>query len=1175
MNKIISILGMWLCTLATFAQLNTTDDWDLPDNPGLVTKTITVAANTSVMGTAEVTTATIFGTGIYPVGSSLSLTATANTGYKFVNWTVGDNVVSTNASFTYVMPDNNVTVTANFSPKQYVVKFLDYDGKEISSSTLDYGATIVTPDNPEREGYSFSGWDKVVAATVPANDVTYTAQYAKNSYNVVYTVDGTNFYSTTALYGAAVPTPVTNPTKTGYTFDGWNPEVATTMPASDVTYEATWKANTYTVTFDPKNGEEPTVYKLDYGTEIKAPNDPTYTGHTFTGWTPDVAATVPAENVTYSANWTVNSYTVTFDVDGVTSKVSVEYGATIQTPANPEKEGYTFKGWSPEIPSSMPAADATYTAQFEVNQYLVTFVADNKTIYSKKQNYGSDITAPTAPTVSGFNFVGWSPAVDATVPAHDVTYTAQYGTGEFNVSFIVDGVVYSSTTMNYGEQIVVPSTNPTKTGYTFAGWENYVEGSTVPANDVSYNATWTINSYKVTFDVDGATTVYTLDYGTAITAPADPEKTGYTFTGWTPTVAETVPANDVTYTATWKVNKYNVTFVNEGNVYSTSIAEYGTKISLPEANPTKEGYTFAGWENYTEDMSVPANDVTFNATWTVNKYTVEFISDGVSVSSATLDYGTTITVPAAPEKTGYTFTGWTPTVAETVPASNVTYTASFKVNQYNVTFVVDGATVKSEKLDYGTEITAPTDPVKDGFVFAGWDPQVETVPANDITFTATWNDGKFSKISVADGEGYTVSAGQVVNTENFTISVSTESDPMTSVINDGTINADNVVLNLTIPNNEWKFVKFPCDVPVSELKNSEAGTTWQIRKYDAAARANVDLDNVWVTMTNDDVISAEEGVIIQSRRDDADVKTSTFTFTTSDADAIAKILNGQDATISVKANESTYASNSGWNLVGNPYMSYFDIDYASLDGSPITVWENNTFRAYTPGLDSYKLEPLQAFFVQTSQDASIVCSKEGRVGNADIYVSGIAPRKAPSFSNAYIYDISITDGENTDYTRLIISDDYSMAYEIGLDASKFMSLSSNVPQIYSTDGDTDYAINVRPVDNYKVNLSTYFNKSGRFTISVENASTDFALIDRETNELIVLGFEETNYTFNADYGTVKDRFYLNFDVYDAYGIDDAKAEKSAKEIYTIQGVKVSEATRPGIYIVNGKKYVVK
>ena len=149
----------------------------------------------------------------------------------------------------------------------------------------------------------------------------------------------------------------------------------------------------------------------------------TRTGYTFTGWSPSVPSTVPAGNVTYTAQWKVNQYMVTFNANGGTGgkTVTQHYGTALSAPTV-TRTGYTFTGWSPSVPSTVPAGNVTYTAQWKANQYAVTFNANGgtggKTV---TQNYGTALSAPTV-TRTGYTFTGWSPSVPSTVPAGNVTY---------------------------------------------------------------------------------------------------------------------------------------------------------------------------------------------------------------------------------------------------------------------------------------------------------------------------------------------------------------------------------------------------------------------------------------------------------------------------------------------------------------------------------------------------------------------------------------------------------------------------------------------------------------------------------------------------------------------------------------------------------------------------------
>ena len=195
------------------------------------------------------------------------------------------------------------------------------------------------------------------------------------------------------------------------------------------------------------------------------------------------------------------------------------------------------------------------------------------------------------------------------------------------------------------------------------------------------------------------------------------------------------------------IGAYTVTFQSEGGSEVASQIRANTPADQP-ADPTKEGYTFIGWYNGESEWNfeTPVTaDLTLTAKWQINRYTITFDTAGGSeVPSITQDYGTAITPPAAPTRTGYTFAGWDKTIPTTMPAGNMTITAQWQVNQYTITFKPEnGGQDIVIKQDYGTAITAPANPTKTGYTFAGWDKTIpSTMPAGDMTITARWTENR-------------------------------------------------------------------------------------------------------------------------------------------------------------------------------------------------------------------------------------------------------------------------------------------------------------------------------------------------------------------------------------------------------------------------------------------------
>ena len=210
---------------------------------------------------------------------------------------------------------------------------------------------------------------------------------------------------------------------------------------------------------------------------------------------------------------------------------------------------------------------------------------------------------------------------------------------EYTLTYEVDGETFTTYTLKEGDSIT-PIVPPTKEGYTFSGWSEIPE--TMPASDVTITGTFTVNKYKLTYMVDGEEYKSSVvDYGTAITPEEALVKEGYTFSGWSE-IPETMPANDVTITGTFTANKYILTYTVDGEEYRSAELEYGSTIT-PEVAPTKEGYTFSGWSEIPSTM--PANDVTITGTFSVNKYTITYMVDNDLLTTEEVEYGSTIAPP--------------------------------------------------------------------------------------------------------------------------------------------------------------------------------------------------------------------------------------------------------------------------------------------------------------------------------------------------------------------------------------------------------------------------------------------------------------------------------------------------------------------------------------------------
>lgn len=262
--------------------------------------------------------------------------------------------------------------------------------------------------------------------------------------------------------------------------------------------------------------------------------------------------------------------------------------------------------------------------------------------------------------------------VDGKIYYNGAVVKLNSGEGTFNLIYMVDNEVYKTYTLAYNE-VITPEPAPTKEGYTFSGWSEIPER--MPAKDVTVTGTFTVNTYKLTYMVDGEVhATYNIEYGKTITAEAEPKKEGYTFSGWSE-IPETMPAKDVTITGSFIVNMYKLTYYVDGEVYKTCEIEYSATIT-PEAAPEKEGYTFTEWKGLPETM--PAKDVDVTAVYYVNTYMLTYMVDGEVYATYNIEYGKAITAETEPKKEGYTFSGWSE-IPETMPAHDVTVEGSFTI----------------------------------------------------------------------------------------------------------------------------------------------------------------------------------------------------------------------------------------------------------------------------------------------------------------------------------------------------------------------------------------------------------------------------------------------------------------------------------------------------------------
>jgi len=784
-------------------------------------------------------------------GASVTVTATANTGYIFTGWYEGTTKVSDNAAYTFTMPAAARTLTAKFIADQHVLIYSS-DGRGITSGTtisgglVDYGASV-TVMATANTGYTFDGWyegaNKVSAEatyTFTMPDATYTlyARFNANRYTLAYTneavsggatagtLTGTLQNGSTADYGTSVT--LTATAYEGYTFDGWYAGAEKVSAAAIYTFTLTgdttlvgkFTVNRYALSCASENETKGTVTSTAGQDGTAAYNTPVTvtatanTGYTFAGWYEGTnkvsdeavyAFAMPAAPRTLIARFTVNQYALTYASDDnakgtVTSATAsgsaVNYGTSVTVTAA-ANEGHTFAGWyegenkvsdNAAYTFAMPAAARTLTAHFTVNQYTLTYSSEdtNKGTVASETASGSAVSYGTSVTVTamaneGHTFAGWyegankvsdNAACTFTVTA-DRTLVAKFTINQYTLTYTseddakgtVAGTATSGNTANYGTPVALTAT--ANTGYTFDGWyagdakvsDNAAYAFTV-TDDVTLVARFTVNQYVLTYasenDAKGTVTSAAASgdpvaYGASVTVTAEANE-GYTFEGWyegankvseTAAYAFTMPAAARTLTARFTVNSYALTYASEdngkgtvmGTAASGNTVNYGAAVALTAQ--AREGYDFDGWYEGEVRVSteaayafaMPAAARTLTARFTAQPRTVCFYDGTDLIDEQTVDYGTRVNAPA-PAKANYNFVGWYEDRTYDTLFDNRAITANINlyarweqtVIYYDVTFLDwdDTQIGATQSVEQGKAAILPANPTRTGYDFAAW-----------------------------------------------------------------------------------------------------------------------------------------------------------------------------------------------------------------------------------------------------------------------------------------------------------------------------------------------------------------------------------------------------------------------------------------------------------------------
>ena len=642
----------------------------------------------------------------YAVDVPLPANGFTRTGYTFTGWKLGDQDFADKAVVENLATSGEVTLVAQWTANSYTIKF-DANGgvgtMDNQPMTYDVAANL-TANTFTREGYVFAGWkldtqdfaDKAsVKNLTPAvnGEVTLKAQWTPNTYVVKFDANGGTgtMDNQPMTYDVASDLTANAFTREGYTFTGWklddqsfadkaSVKNLTSAVNGEVTLQAQWSANNYTIVYNANGAEgtmpnQPMVYDTD---PVALYNNAfTRTGYTFKGWATSADGNVVYANAAAVKNlaasgefnlyavWSVNHYHIRFVENGGTGTPmddidNVAYDAEVVIPANEyTRTGYTFTGWNTK-------ADGTGTAYAVGDKVTKLAALDNLLV---------------------FLYAQWTPN----------NYTIIYnGNGATDGSMSNQPMVYDASAVK------LYANGFTRTGYVFAGWSTTADGNveyadsesvqnltSVPGGEFNLYAVWSANSYTISYDANGAEgemddTDATYDVEVKLTEN-EFSLTGYTFMGWALTEDGDVEFEDgdsvmnltsdvdgaVTLYAIWAPNHFTVVFDangGEGEMDDLPMI-YDAEDEIPTTEDyARDGYFFIGWA---EDAEQPYPDyvrgqkimnlateegavVTLYAVWQEGAYISVFAEDnGEAVADANyIMSGNDVAVTITPDE-GY------------------------------------------------------------------------------------------------------------------------------------------------------------------------------------------------------------------------------------------------------------------------------------------------------------------------------------------------------------------------------------------------------------------------------------------------------------------------------------------------------------------------------------------
>ena len=740
---------------------------------------------------------------------------------------------------------------------KHTVTFKDWNGTVLKTQSVYHTGAATAPANPTRAGYTFTGWDK--AFTNVTADLVVTAQYSANTYTVTFKDwNGTVLKTQQVQYGGAATAPA-NPTRTGYTFTGW--DKAFNNVTANLVVTAQYSINTYTVTFKDWNGTVLKTQQVQYGGAATAPANPTRTGYTFTGWdkaftnvtanlvvtaqyvqNEPVSTPVPSDapQIVVGSKTTMAGNTVTVDVSlknnpGIISMMlhlSYDDALTLVSIGDTGLMPGRVHG---DVTDTLFWDSGTSTENLTVNGVIatLTFKVDENAEpgeYGIRFTYNNDesdiINADFEPVdfavVNGkikvSNVIIGDVDMSGSVNAKDRVVLGRYlthwpgfddttcsvlaadvnGDGKVNA---LDRVILGRYLTHWPGYEELPYTTKGDSQFAISGVQRTGEAPQIIVDSASAEPgeTFTVNvslannpgviSMMLHLSYDDALTLINIgdtglfpgrvhgdvtdvlfwDYGTSsqnftgngviatltftLSEEAEPGEYHICLSydnaegdiiniDFEP--VEFAVQNGAVTVAAAQPEMHTVTFKDwDGTVLKTQEVQHGGDAEAP-ADPTRVGYTFTGWDK--EFTNITA-DLVVTAQYEINTYTVTFKDwDGTVLKTQEVQYGGDAEAPADPTRVGYTFTGWDKVFTNVT--ADLVVTAQYEINTYTVTFKDwDGTVLKTQEVQFGGDAEAPADPTRVGYTFTGWDKAFTNITA-DLVVTA-----QYEMLGDVDGDG--------------------------------------------------------------------------------------------------------------------------------------------------------------------------------------------------------------------------------------------------------------------------------------------------------------------------------------------------------------------------------------------------------------------------------------